>query len=135
MKLILTKEAVEWFFGRKLDYSPFGDMEKVKKICELRLQGDKYVAIGRKVGLTPDRTRHYVSRVQTAYECMLKHEDYKIRVQKNAQSLQDIYKLIEIEYDKAKQCEYIRKPLAYALHEVWRRVDKREEIRKILDGD
>lgn len=129
MTLILTKEAVEWFFNRELDYAPFGDMEKAKKICELRLQGEKYVVIGKKVGLTPDRARYYVSRVQTAYECMLKHENYKTRVQKKARSLQDIYKLIEIEYDKAMRCEQVRKPLAYALYEVWRRVDKREKER------
>ncbi|MBQ3195954.1 MAG: hypothetical protein IJB65_05750 [Clostridia bacterium] len=34
-----------------------------------------------------------------------------------------VIKLVETEYEKAKNLEYIRNPLAYALHKVWKMVD------------
>lgn len=66
MKLILTEKAVEWFFGR--EYCPFEDAEKARLICDMRLNGETYRAIGNRVGLCKDRVREYVSRVQRTYE-------------------------------------------------------------------
>lgn len=37
-----------------------------------------------------------------------------------------VIKLVEAEYEKAKKLEYIRNPLVYALHKVWKMVDAEE---------
>lgn len=69
MNLILTPEAVEWFFNREYgDYSPFADMEKALKICNMRLEGETLQSIGTRVGLCKDRVRQYIYRVQRTYE-------------------------------------------------------------------
>ena len=131
MNLKITKEAVEWFFNRNFgEHTPFADMSKARKICDMRLQGHTYPQISVEVGLSADRTRFYVAKVNRAYERMLKHEEYKMR-QTEQDKLKDIYRMIEIEYQNANQCEHIRKPLAYALHEVWRRVDRKEKERNV----
>lgn len=39
-------------------------------------------------------------------------------------------KQLEIEYQKAKQLEYVHNPLAYALHKVWRMANQEKEIKK-----
>ena len=39
-------------------------------------------------------------------------------------TLQKALKLIEKEYERAKKLEFVRKPLAYALFQVWRKADK-----------
>ena len=44
-------------------------------------------------------------------------------------TLDKAIKLIEAEYEKAKQLEWVRSPLAYALYKVWKMVD-REKGRK-----
>lgn len=66
MKLILTNEAVEWFFSRP--YCPFEDVEKARLICDMRLNGETFRSIGNRVGLCKDRVRQYVYKVQRAYE-------------------------------------------------------------------
>ena len=66
MKLILTPEAVEWFFSR--EYIPFRDVEKAKLICELRLNGETLQSIGKRVGLSVDRVRQYIYKVQHTYD-------------------------------------------------------------------
>lgn len=38
-------------------------------------------------------------------------------------TLKKAIKLIEEEYEKAKQLEYVHNPLAYALYHVWRKAD------------
>ena len=38
-------------------------------------------------------------------------------------TLQKAIKLLEVEYERAKKLEYIRKPLAYALFQVWKKAD------------
>ena len=38
-------------------------------------------------------------------------------------TLKAAFKLIEMEYEKAKQREYIKKPLAWALYQVWKIAD------------
>lgn len=35
--------------------------------------------------------------------------------------------MVDREYEKAKQNEYVQKPLAYALYKVWRAVDQQPE--------
>ena len=36
---------------------------------------------------------------------------------------------LEKEFEKAKRCNHIQKPMAYALYQVWKRVDGREKPR------
>ena len=36
------------------------------------------------------------------------------------------------EYEKAKQLEYVRKPIAYAMYNAWEIVDRRERERKSI---
>ena len=132
MKLNLTKEAVEWFFSRDCsEYSPFSDMDKARKICDMRLKGKTYVEISEEIDLVPDRARYYVAKVQRTYECMLRQEEYTKRKKNNQNELQNAFRLIEIEYDNAKRCKHIKKPLAHAIYEVWRRVDTREKERNV----
>lgn len=66
MKLVLTNEAVEWFFNRP--YCPFEDVEKARLICDMRLNGETLQSIGNRVGLCKDRVRQYIYRVQRTYE-------------------------------------------------------------------
>lgn len=41
-------------------------------------------------------------------------------------TLEKVIKMLEEEYEFAKKQEWIKKPLAYALYEVWKRVDAKE---------
>lgn len=131
MRLKITQEAIDWFFGRDFgEYTPFADMDKARKICDMRLNGKQYRDIGAAVGLSPDRVRCYVARVQNTYERMLKREEFeRRRKEKGIYSLQDISKMVEMEFEKAKRCNHIQKPMAYALHQVWKRVDGKEKPR------
>ena len=43
-------------------------------------------------------------------------------------SLETAIKLLREEYEKAKGLKFVRNPLAYALHRVWRRADNDAEI-------
>lgn len=127
MKITITAEAVDWFFNR--DECSFADKDKALKICNLRLQGITYPEIAKEVNLSIGAVRRYVAYVQNSYIHMLKRE-VEIKKQKKAKdSLQDVCQLIAIEYAKAQDLTYIRKPLAYALHQVWQRVDKMEKER------
>lgn len=38
-------------------------------------------------------------------------------------TLQKAIKLLEAEYERAQQLEYVRDPLAYALFQVWKKAD------------
>lgn len=38
--------------------------------------------------------------------------------------------LLEQEYERAKSLEYVRKPLSYALYQVWQKIEKEERERK-----
>ncbi len=127
MKLKITAEAIAWFFNR--DECSFADKDKAFQICNLRLRGATYPDISKEVGLSVGAVRRYVTYVQESYERMLKREETTKKQKKASDSLQDIYKLLAIEYAKAKDLTYIKKPLAYALHQVWKRVDKREQER------
>lgn len=66
MKLILTGEAVEWFFSRK--FCPFEDVDKARLICDMRLNGETLRSIGERVGLCQDRVRQYIYKVQRTYD-------------------------------------------------------------------
>lgn len=72
MKLILTEEAVEWFFSRA--YCPFEDADKARLICDMRLNGETLRNIGNRVGLCKDRVRQYIQKVQHTYEKTKKKE-------------------------------------------------------------
>ena len=47
-------------------------------------------------------------------------------------TLEKAVKMLEEEYDRAKKLEYVRNPLAFALHRVWRKAD--EERSKTYDS-
>lgn len=131
MNFTLTQEAVDWFFNREFgEYTPFADMVKARKICDMRLQGFSYIDIAREVGLSNDRARRYAVSVQNAYKRMLRNEEYqKYRKEKGLCSMKDINQMIEIEYKKAIKDRHIQKPMAYALYQVWKRFDEREKPR------
>ena len=42
-----------------------------------------------------------------------------------AMPLEEVIKMLEKEYEHAKTLSYVRDPMAYALHKVWRKVDER----------
>jgi predicted transcriptional regulator len=106
-------------------------MRKARKICDMRLQGKTFRVIAEEVGLSTDRVRQYVSRVQRKYDSKLKREEFEERKKENKNELNNVFKLIEIEYDNAKRCKHIKKPLAYAIYEVWQRVDRKEKERNV----
>ena len=39
--------------------------------------------------------------------------------------LEEVIKMLEKEYEHAKTLSFVRDPMAYALHKVWRKVDER----------
>ncbi len=45
-------------------------------------------------------------------------------------TIEKTIELLKIEYEKAKKQKHIIKPLAYALYQVWKVVDKKEGKRK-----
>ena len=58
-----------------------------------------------------------------------------------AVTLQKAIRMLDAEYERAKQLEYVRNPLAWALYRVWKAVDKdKPEVEQdaeitISDGD
>lgn len=38
--------------------------------------------------------------------------------------------LLQKQYEKAKQLTYVKKPLAWALYQVWKKADKSRQVRK-----
>ena len=49
-------------------------------------------------------------------------------------TLEEAIKLLEAEYERAKKLKYIKKPLAYALYQVWKMAD-RQKRRKSDETD
>ena len=45
-------------------------------------------------------------------------------------TLEKAIKMLEAEYERAKTLNYVRDPLAYALHLVWRRVEEKRRKEK-----
>ena len=41
--------------------------------------------------------------------------------------IEKVVKLIESEYERALKLEYIRNPLAYALYQVWKKIEGKEK--------
>ena len=41
-------------------------------------------------------------------------------------TMEKVIELLEQEYEKAKNLEYVRDPLAYALYHTWKKVDERK---------
>ena len=41
-------------------------------------------------------------------------------------NLDKVIELLKIEYEKAEKKKYIKKPLAYALYQVWKMADKKK---------
>lgn len=39
-------------------------------------------------------------------------------------TLEKVIKMLEAEYERAKTLSFVRDPLAYALHKVWRKVEE-----------
>lgn len=61
-----------------------------------------------------------INRQQTEIERLLqKTQQPQIGTTKELK----VIKLVETEYEKAKKLEYVRNPLAYALHKVWKMAD------------
>ena len=75
----LTREAVDWYSGT----SHFGRPALVKKICELRLEGNTYQKIAETVGCNISYPTYCVHRVAREYSVFLKSEHTPIRVIKN----------------------------------------------------
>lgn len=51
-------------------------------------------------------------------------------------TLENAIKMLEEEYERAKEMDFVKKPLAYALHTVWREVDRdRQTKRGSIGGD
>lgn len=39
-------------------------------------------------------------------------------------TIEEAKELLDVEYERALQLDYVQKPLAYALHQVWKKADK-----------
>ena len=49
-------------------------------------------------------------------------------------TLEKVIKMLEAEYERAKTLNFVRDPLAYSLHLVWRRVEEERKKKKDNDG-
>jgi hypothetical protein len=45
-------------------------------------------------------------------------------------TIEEAKQLLDEEYERAKRLAYVRNPLAYALHQVWKKADKRRKVSK-----
>lgn len=46
-------------------------------------------------------------------------------------TIEEVIKRLKAEYERAKKKSYVAKPMAYALHSIWREVDLMEMRRKL----
>ena len=46
-------------------------------------------------------------------------------------TIEEVIKRLKAEYERAKKKSYVAKPMAYALHSIWREVDLTEKRRKL----
>lgn len=44
-------------------------------------------------------------------------------------TLEKVIKMLEVEYERAKKMDFITRPLAYALYQVWKKVELAKEER------
>lgn len=42
-------------------------------------------------------------------------------------TLEKAMKMLEVEYERAKKMDYVRNPIVYALHQVWKMADRDSE--------
>lgn len=68
---VLTKEAVDWFF-KYADTSHFRQIERTKKMCEMRLQGITYSQIGKELNIDIAYASNTVQRIVREYANHLK---------------------------------------------------------------
>ena len=45
-------------------------------------------------------------------------------------NFEKVIELLKAEYERAKSLEFVRKPLAWALYQVWKKVDTTEKERE-----
>lgn len=62
MKEEITREVFEWYFSREEDRH-FKDRERAKKMCEMRLAGATYKAIGEELGTHGTYVRESINRI------------------------------------------------------------------------
>ena len=43
-------------------------------------------------------------------------------------TLNKAIKMLEAEYEKAKKCEFVYNPIAYALYQVWKKADAERRV-------
>lgn len=46
-------------------------------------------------------------------------------------TLEKVMKMLEDEYERAKKMDFVKRPLAYALYQVWKKVDRAKEERHV----
>ncbi len=46
-------------------------------------------------------------------------------------TLEKVMKMLEVEYERAKKMDFVKRPLAYALYQVWKKVDSAKEERHV----
>lgn len=49
-------------------------------------------------------------------------------------SLDEVIEMLKAEYERAKRLDYVINPLAFALYEVWKAVDRKTKRRNKEDG-
>jgi len=81
----LSTEAVKWYFSR--DNIGFMDREKAERICNMRLLGMTYEAIGKKVGLEKSRVREYCLKVDRMYQRDLRLRAQRLNWEKNGNKI------------------------------------------------
>lgn len=63
----LTREIVDWFFSLK-NNTMFKDLDRARKICEMRLNGSSFKEIGAALGIYPSYANEYcVKRILTSW--------------------------------------------------------------------
>ena len=55
---------------------------------------------------------------------MINNADVVLRVGGGRMTITKALKLVEQEYERAKKLEFVRNPIAYALHKVWEMADR-----------
>ena len=76
-------------------------------------------------GLNPSE----VEFLKKLYDDSVMEQD-KLRAElekKRSGCVEEVISLIEVEYEKAKKREHIKKPLAYAIYKVWKIADKEKK--------
>ena len=51
---------------------------------------------------------------------------YCVGYRKQNTELEKVIQMLDTEYERAKNMEYVKKPLAWALYQVWKKIDAKE---------